>query len=80
MLSASSSTAAADGWKRVNPRLIQRVAPLTFSPSGSTATTMSTATRVQQPLEAAVELVVEQRGDERRARAPTATAISCWRT
>ena len=44
MLSASSSTAAADGWKRVKPRSIQRVAPLTFSPSGSTATTMSTAT------------------------------------
>ena len=43
MLSARSSTAAADGWKRVKPRSIQRVAPLTFSPSGSTATTMSTA-------------------------------------
>ena len=43
MLSASSSTAAADGWKRVTPRSIQRVAPLTFSPSGNTATTISTA-------------------------------------
>ena len=43
MLSASSSTAAADGWKRVKPRSIQRVAPLTFWPSGSTRTTMSTA-------------------------------------
>ena len=43
MLSASNSTAAADGWKRVKPRSIQRVAPLTFSPSGSTATTMRTA-------------------------------------
>ena len=43
MLSARRSIAAADGWNRVKPRSIQRVAPLTFSPSGSTATTMITA-------------------------------------
>ena len=42
-LSASNRTAAADGWKRVNPRSIHRVAPLTSWPSGSTATTISTA-------------------------------------
>ena len=43
MLRASSRSASAEGWKLLKPRSIQRRAPFTTWPNGSTTATMKTA-------------------------------------
>ena len=77
MLSASRSSAAADGWKLVKPGSNQRVAPLMFSPRQH-GRDEHDGGRVQEPLEAAVHLVVDERGRDRQ-RDPDGDQMSCWR-